>query len=568
MADAAAFGRSPLSYDSACFAVAVSGVVPDAEIVSGHRALGAPLVFIIHADRVTLWTVRVTASATNRPTVLLPAEVEKAFKANAEAWNPASLLRAKNIGPVTRQLDFIDLGLIPALEQNILEKLDPLLRSTFFAALTSYQQRHTVAGRPDWLFRLVFRVLAGKVMTDRRLRGFERFVSNPDADELLAAVNKHFGDNPHLNADIETRRLVVDRFWEAFSFKNMSVPVLSFVWENTLVDEAVRKELSLYGTPPGVARYIVNRLGFEDIPDGRFVLEPCCGSATFLLASMRRLVDFLPPDRTDEQRHEYLRSRLAGFDIDAFGLEVARDCLMLADYPASNGWMLKQEDVFEQPAKAPAFHECLKRAAVVLCNPPYGKFASTDKRRYAARTIFKPIELINRVLDMAPADCTLGLVMPHPLVSGQSYPEVRRRLAARYGSIEIVNLPDQGVFSAAEYETVILVAREPRATGVSATVLHRNVEKGDWLRFNKLGTVSNEDSQIMTVEEARDGLAVPALQAVWQHLRDHPTVEQATGGETGRGIEWNIPVRKNSQLLSFGRAEGRIQAWHPSIRKD
>ena len=549
--DAAAFGRSPLSYDSACFAVALANESSETNGVNLYRALGAPLAFVVHPARVSLWKVQANTATAYRPKHIdSQAELEAAFREHQEDWKPSTILRAKNIGPTgPRQLDFIDIGLIPALEQNILEKLDPLLRSTFFAALSSYQQRHYINGRPDWLFRLVFRVLAGKVMTDRGLKGFERFASGPDPDALLAAVNAHFGDSPHLNADAETRRLVVDRFWSAFSFKNMSVRVLSFVWENTLVDEAVRNELSIHGTPPGVARYIVKRLGFEHIPDGRFVVEPCCGSATFLLAAMQRLTDALPHDISDNDRHAYLRRRLAGFDVDPFGLEVARDCLMLADYPVSDHWVLKEEDVFDPPARAPTYFECLSNAAVVLCNPPFGKFSAGDRTRYRARTIYKPIELLNRVLNTIPSDSVLGFVMPHPLLSGQSYPEIRRRIADRFDSVEVVNLPDQGVYSSAEYETVVLIAREPRASGENTHVLHGKVDKRDWSMFINLGAVSHEDAQVKTVEAAKDSLAVPDLQSVWRFLRDHPTVDTATSGMVRRGIEWNIPHRPNASIL-------------------
>lgn len=354
--------------------------------------------------------------------------------------------------------------------QNILDKLDPLLRTTFFDALSSYHSRHQVPGRPDWLFRLVFRILAGKVMTDRGLDGFEQFANSPNPDSLIHAVNSHFGDDPKLNADAITRQLIVERFWSTFSFRNMSARVLSYIWENTLVDDRVREELSLHGTPPGVARNIVNALGFNSVPDGRFIVEACCGSGTFLLAAMRRLADSLPHDMSSAKRHNYLQKRLAGFDIDAFGLEVARDCLMLADYPIRDHWQLKQEDVFAGRGKSPSFHHCLERASVVLCNPPYGKFGPKDQREYGAKSVYKPIELLLRILAAIPKDCMLGFVLPHPLVAGQSYPEIREALANRYGSIEVINLPDQGVFSAAQYETVVLIARDPRPAGTTTLI--------------------------------------------------------------------------------------------------
>ena len=64
--DAAAFGRTPLSYDSACFAVSISDGTTN---LGRLRALGAPLAFVIEPNRVTLWKVQAAATAANRPTV-------------------------------------------------------------------------------------------------------------------------------------------------------------------------------------------------------------------------------------------------------------------------------------------------------------------------------------------------------------------------------------------------------------------------------------------------------------------------------------------------------------------
>src|ERR1019366_7072565 len=114
------------------------------------------------------------------------------------------------------------------------EKLDPLLRRFFFAAMETYQKHESAQPDPGKLFRLVFRVLAGKVMTDRQMPDFQRFANSPDPGELLAAVNFHFGDKPHLIANAATRQVVVDRFWKAFSLDDISAAVLSLIWENTL----------------------------------------------------------------------------------------------------------------------------------------------------------------------------------------------------------------------------------------------------------------------------------------------------------------------------------------------
>lgn len=344
-ADLAAFGKLPADHKSACFAVTLAAPGHPANI-SGLRSFGAPFALEVTPERVNLWPVQADLSRV-KPTPIGLDDLHSVFRSHAREWSPAEILRAKNIRPVgARQLTFfeflVDLDLIPALEDHIRDNLDPLLRETFFAAVATYARTKAAAPDPGSLFRLVFRALAGKVLTDRGVPAFERFATSPEPNALLAAVNAHFGDEPRLIADAATRKVAVEMLWRGFNLKHISADVLSLILENTLVDKRVRKQVGLYGTPSSLARYMVERIGLGDVDENyRRVVEPCCGSGVFLLAAMERLTSLLKPGQhTDTERHNYLRGMLSGYDTDPLGVEVARDCLMLADFPNHNGWRL------------------------------------------------------------------------------------------------------------------------------------------------------------------------------------------------------------------------------------
>jgi hypothetical protein len=121
--------------------------------------------------------------------------------------------------------------------------------------------------------------LAGKIMYDRGHTGFRTIRETPQADVLLAKVEQHYRDTRPVINEPEVQKLVVTRMWESIGFENLSVEILAYVWEKTLVSEEIRERLSIHATPPNVARYIVNRLRIDSIsePDRR-VVEPCCGS--------------------------------------------------------------------------------------------------------------------------------------------------------------------------------------------------------------------------------------------------------------------------------------------------
>src|SRR5256885_1181087 len=79
-ADTAAFGRSPLSYDTACVAVITSNGYPGAAAVERHRALGAPLAIEVLANRLHLWRVQATTGIGDRPVVVDSRDLKELFK--------------------------------------------------------------------------------------------------------------------------------------------------------------------------------------------------------------------------------------------------------------------------------------------------------------------------------------------------------------------------------------------------------------------------------------------------------------------------------------------------------
>jgi predicted RNA methylase len=540
--DAAAFGQTPVSYDNACFAVLKANGMSGPHLIFQYRALGAPRAFEIRHDRILHWKVTPVPSDRDLRESIEPGEIERAFEANEGVWNPKSVLRARNIAaPGPRQLDFIDLGLIPALEQHIREKLDPLLGEIIHTASKDYQKRHR--RQPDWdqLCRLVFRTLAGKMMHDRGLSGFRFIQGVPGTDELLSKVERHYRDQKPVTDDPDTRTLVVQRMWGSISFENLSVEVLAYIWENTLVSSETRKELGIHATPPSIARYIVHRLPIEDIPqDERHVVELCCGSGTFLIAALQRLRELLPAEMDARQRHTYLAEHLAGFDVETFGLEVARSSLTLADFPNPNGWKLANEDVFNAQENAPGFHRSISSARVVLCNPPFGTFDEKERQHYNLQSLQKPAELLLRISRLLPKEGLVGFVFPRVFLDGRGYRDVRKAVVERFEQVELVSLPDK-IFEHAQQETALLIARTPRRTSGLISVFHRKVADADASSFKSHYRITREDHGELSQDAASRTIAIPDLQEIWEHLSGYPTLRDATR-EIHRGIEWKIPL--------------------------
>ena len=549
----AAFGQTPPSYDTACLAVVLANGYRGADLIRDYRALGAPIAFEISSESVALWRVAENPVATDCRIRAPLRDLEGLFDRHAEIWRPDVLLRSKNLSAVDhgvglRQTDFFDAGLIPALEHHIREKLDPLLREVLHAAALEYRRSRNQRIPERELFRLVFWVLTGKVLHDRGVPGFNDLSAGSDPKDVLARVKAHYGDDlgnasPSV-VDQRTVSLVHQMLWTDLDFRNLSVEVLAFIYENTLVSDVLRREQAIHATPPALARYILQRLPFEETPiAARRVVEPCCGHATFLVAAMQRLRALLPPGLNAVDRHTYFKEMLEGYQLDSFAIEVSRLSLMLADFPNPNGWRLHKADVFNSPE----FEKSLASARFVTCNPPFNQFA--PRARNTGLSMHKPAAVVQTVLKhLHPTGC-LGLVMPHQVVDGRAYRHVRAALAARFGSIEVVSLPDK-VFATAEPETALIIAREPQPSDrTSVFIDFAFVREHDWPRFQTIFEPTRRERARRTLEEAEASFLIRPFGEMW--ARPH----------TGRS--W-VTLRRfiaESSGMSPSRLTGR--RWYP-----
>jgi hypothetical protein len=551
----AAFAQTPFSYDSACFAVLPKSTHNrTSDIASNYRALGAPLAIEVREDCIIPWRVGRTAQTTDQFAGRIPLDaLESVFKRRESEWNPEALLRAKNIGLAMgpRQLDFIDLGLIPALEEEISQKLHALLNDAINEAQVIYRKR--TGRQPDvqQLFRLVFRLVAGRVLYDRDIAGFRHVNQPPDPSVILAKVNDYYGETLPVLQDKAAQEAVLRRLWTGFSFQNLSVDILAYVYENTLVDPKTREQLGIHSTPRSIARYIVNRLPFEDIDrDQRVVVEPCSGHGVFLVAALKRLRDLLPANMDGQARHRYFVKMLRGFEIDAFALEVSRLCLTLADFPNQNGWRLKDEDVFNSAT----FERQLRQGRIVLCNPPFENF-SKDAIHRQQGIAQKPVAILKTVLDHLPKNGLLGFVLPRYFISGRSYREIRQILAERFAEIEIVALPDR-MFRYALLETCLLLGKVPKAEENKVLVAFSEVKDKDRERFLSEYVVSRADREEKTTQEVTQSIAILPLNEIWERLKDLPQLGDIA--EIHRGVEWQQPFDK-SKYVSVSQKTGFVR---------
>lgn len=194
-------------------------------------------------------------------------------------------------------------------------------------------------------------------------------------------------------------------------------------------DPELRKELGVWYTPTEIVKYMVSRVDTVlreelDIEDGLadprvYVLDPCCGTGTYLVEVLRRIAETLKGKGEDGlvplDLKKSAMDRIFGFEIMPAPFVVAH----------------LQVGLLLQHLGAPLRHESAERAAVYLTNaltgwePPKGpkvqlSFPEMEEERDAAEEIKreKPILVIlgnppyNAFAGVSPKE-ELGLVEPY-----------------------------------------------------------------------------------------------------------------------------------------------------------
>lgn len=586
-----AFATKPWDFDSACIAVSTDNVDPKTAVES-CREIGAPIVWVPHHGTVDWWTQHAA-----QPTLFTSKPFEEfktLVRAHKQQLSPLSVYRGKTIARVdkSKQLDFVDAGVLPLLREQAGKKLHDLVEEMIRATLKGLGGGEPSKGKLRSVFTTVFRLLAGKILKDKAVPGFEEIDLSEPAD-VLSAVNRHYNAERPASFSVTGKwktslAAAVSLFSGAGSFSAVSPETLAYVYEHTLVTKQLRKKLGIHATPPSLVDYIVWRLydWIREIPEGdRHVFEPACGHAPFLLSAMR-LLRLEKQGGSEDDVHRYLKSHIHGLEIDEFAREIARLSLTLADVPNPNGWDLGGGDMFESdvlPREA-------ARCRIVLSNPPYEEFGRGAKRYYtrtgspiSADT--KSTEMLLRTLPHLPSAAVFGVIVPQGVLHDRESKSVRERLLADFELAEISVFADN-LFEHGDHETAVLIGRRRERRANRATLRFRRVREHEMEAFKERLAFSSEQLVPQSRFEVRGGadLRVRDLDALWAYLVSAPplssiaTVRQGASLHTGKQtiVEKRVANKRPADAVpaivaryrDVGIWELPAETWLYNVRRD
>lgn len=274
---------------------------------------------------------------------------------------------------------------------------------------------------------------------------------------------------------------------------------------------ANRKEQGIYYTPTWVVDYIV-KLAIDQalerkgaVPDTLRILDPSCGSGTFLLRAFDHIMRVRNPSGGRVQstfdpenagrllalRTSVLTENLFGIDLDARAVEIAQLNLMiraaetrhrlptlernlqignsLVASPDVDAKAVDWDRVFRTTVGAEGFD-------VVIGNPPwvqskflpeglksyYASVYSNASRQYDLFTLF-----VERGVQLLRPGGILGFIVPDRFIANPDYGGFRRWLL---DSVRIVRITPtgEGVFEGVDMPSTILIVRKPRRGRPSA----------------------------------------------------------------------------------------------------
>jgi hypothetical protein len=553
---------------SACVAVLTANGEPRVA-VEACKPLGAPVVFVCFHDTLQWWKQGAT-SAEWIESILFD-RVDSFFHSHQADFSPEAVYRAKTLGRVRSeyQLSFVDLGLMPLVEEQVGEALSGLIERNVSGLKKRLGWSEVTDVQGHWLLKSVFWLVSGKILRDKQVPHFED-VELADVEDVFSRVAQHYGTTPFsagskakLEALEESAR-TVDQF---ASLALATTESLGYVYENTLISRETRASLGTHSTPSYLVDYIVGNLAdwIAEIPENeRSVFEPACGHAAFLVSAMRLLTQLLPAEKAiPSRRGPYLRSRLHGTERDPFALELARLSLTLSDIPNPDGWDLRVEDMFVGDRLAVQ----TRGKTILLANPPFENFQSHELAAYAkAGTQIvvnnKATEMLRRTLPQLQPGSVFGVVVPQTVLHGRFAEDVRRYVIEHFELREVSLFPDK-VFSFSDAESAILLGRRLSANSrKEPTLRFRRIRERQMPRFCETydAPISRTIEQSRFNENVRWDMRVPDLDELWQALADYPNASDIA--EVKQGLAYHgkdLPPR--ARTYSEERFPGAYQGY-------
>ncbi|MEB3341472.1 N-6 DNA methylase [Okeania sp.] len=305
---------------------------------------------------------------------------------------------------------------------------------------------------------------------------------------------------------LEQRELVITLHQlSRFNFSGVDSDIVGTVY-STYVDRKEKKEKGQYYTPPEIVNYILDEVGYQTgsgiIGANKRLIDPACGSGSFLVAAAKRLVESYKGNTEEIEDPasvlDRVQNNLYGFDLNPFACYLAEvnlliqvlDLVKLAN-DRGQPTRIERFNIFNVDALARPtgsyrslmFNTLIAREsdradqiksrspntpyangfAFIVGNPPYGPSLSDEyknvlKSDYADVFFGQPdtyVFFFQLGIELLGNQGKLGFITPNTYLMGKNTAALRKILLEAGRIEQIVDLP-QGIWKDASVDCVLL----------------------------------------------------------------------------------------------------------------
>lgn len=144
-----------------------------------------------------------------------------------------------------------------------------------------------------------------------------------------------------------------------------------------------------------------------DIKDDDIVLDPCCGTAGFLVAAMHNMLEKAGNDT--KKRKNIKKQQLHGYEVQSNMFAIAATNMILRDDGNSN---IKCEDFLKQNSALVQ----QKGATIGMMNPPYSQGTKADPTQYE-------LSFVEHLLDSLTTSARCAVIVPQSSMTGKTKDE-------------------------------------------------------------------------------------------------------------------------------------------------
>jgi hypothetical protein len=543
------------------------------EHVNKYRELGAPVVFVCRNEITQWWSIRRLGSECEG--TFTKDQLNCLFVERKEEFKPDRLWRAKNLGRLDKdqQLHFVDIGLMPLLEDEMGKRLGGLMRrvlDSLRGALTEKQLEKAESER--WIFRTAFWLLCAKILKDKGVRSFAGLQID-DVDAVFETVRVHYGAQNKIELETSRQRNAIEEAAGDISkfarLSNLTTEAFGYMYETLFVDKKLRSALGIHATPSYLVDYIVWQLWpwIKQIPqERRVVLEPACGHAPFLSGAMRLLRELFEGD--EKTFHKYAKRNLVGIEVDPFAREIARLSLTIADVPNPNGWNILDGDIYH----GDVLSKKAKDAMILLCNPPFEDFSPDEQRTYNTeghrlRCFNKAAEVLWRTLPHMHEGGVFGVILPRGFLNKDNLVQLRKMMISNFEIQQICHLP-KNVFRHAAHESVVLSGRKKTSPAErdrirGNRILYRHVSRDGLKQFQeKYAGRDQYVAQSMFLQTPVVDLRLRELYDVWDYCeRTFPKLGSISEGGQGLIYKGRDDLPGGAKTFDKQRFPGAVKGY-------